>query len=72
VREDLKDSRTCLLVKTGDDGLARQVSALDVEPQQVTPGEGEFADEWHGSDTAMRTVPVVSMHPKRQVGGALT
>lgn len=35
--------------------LAQQ---LDVEPQQVIPGQAESTDGWHGSDTAMRSVPV--------------
>src|SRR6187402_640017 len=37
--------------------------ALAVEPQQVIPGQTESADRWHGSDTAMRSMPVVSVHP---------
>ena len=35
-------------------------------------GQAEFADGWHGSGTAMRSVPVVAVYPVRQLSGALT
>src|SRR4026209_253090 len=47
------------------DQLGNAEIALGVEPQQVIPGQTESADRWHGSDTAMRSMPVVSVHPER-------
>ena len=45
---------------------------LAAEPQQVIPGQTESADEWHGSDTGMRWMPVVAMHPVGKFGGPLS
>jgi hypothetical protein len=44
---------------------------LDVEPQQVIPGQTESADGRLGADTAMRSVPIVAVHPEWQFGGAI-
>ena len=53
------------------EALADFDRALAVEPQQVVPGQAECADGWHRSDTAMRSVPVVVMHPIGKFIGAL-
>ena len=39
----------------------RPETALDVEPQQVVLGQGEFADWWFSADAAMRSMPVVAV-----------
>ena len=43
---------------------------LDVEPQQVVLGESEAADWRLCFYRAVRSMPVVSMQPDRQFGGA--
>lgn len=46
------------------------VESLDVEPQEVVPGETESTDRWLEADTAMRTEPVIAVKPSGQFGAA--
>jgi hypothetical protein len=48
--------------------LARR---LDVEPQQVIPGQAESADRWLSPNGAMWSMPVVAMGEEGQFLGAL-
>jgi type IV secretory pathway VirD2 relaxase len=58
-----------------DDGLGFSLvpwrPALDVEPQQVIPGQPESADRWLVANTGMRSVPVVAVNEEGQLLGAL-
>ena len=46
------------------------VHELNVEPQEVIPGQAESADRWLCVETAMRTMPIVAVKPLWQLSGA--
>jgi putative ABC transport system substrate-binding protein len=50
---------------------AFETVALDVEPQQVVPGQTESADGCFSTDACMRSVPIVAMQPVGQLLGSL-
>src|SRR5262245_54759282 len=47
------------------------INPLDVEPQQVIPDQTEYADRQLSVETAIRSVPVVSVNPPWEIGGTL-
>src|SRR5580700_3867652 len=47
-----------------------RATALDVEPQEVIPGEAESADWCLRFYAAVRPVPIVAVKPSWQLGGA--
>ncbi len=55
-----------------EDIAARGAEKVDVEPQEVIPGQAEPADWWYRPDTAMRTMPIVAVEPSWQLGGAFS
>ena len=51
--------------------VAERDTRLAVVPQQVVPIQAESADGGHGSETGVRSVPIVAVEPGCEVLGAL-